>query len=462
MAFKRKERAKSLKYSLLVIFLVLIAASGIWLLMVKFEGQAPEIKLNMTDSFIGSQSSVTGIATDEKSGIRSIRIAVSQDEKERILTEEQISGAESGPVRHKSFKIDMNSRDLGLKDGKALLKISVRDQSWRGWFSGNIGYLEKEITIDTVAPHIEVISRQHNIRPGGSGLAIYRISEDCPKHGVVVGENFFPGHKGYFDDSQICLAFFALAHDQGQDTNMYVEAEDHAGNSRRGGFYYHIRGRRFDAETFTISERFMTRILPEFQNGESFPQQASLLDQFLYINRELRKKNNEIILSPKDKTDKSMHWSGAFSRLPNSARKAGFADHRTYVYNGEKIDEQTHMGIDLASVSQAPVPAANSGRVAFVGRVGIYGNLVTIDHGFGLFSVYAHLSRINVKEDQMVGKNDIIGHTGATGLAGGDHLHYGMFIHEVFVDPLEWWDPVWIQNNIISKLEHAADTAGGN
>jgi murein DD-endopeptidase MepM/ murein hydrolase activator NlpD len=182
----------------------------------------------------------------------------------------------------------------------------------------------------------------------------------------------------------------------------------------------------------------------------------------LFVNRELRKKNNRTILAPGRSPDEQMHWQGGFSRLPNAARKASFADHRTYIYNGEKIDEQIHMGIDLASVSQAPVPAANAGKVAFVGRAGIYGNVVTIDHGFGLFSVYAHLSRSSVSEGQMVEKNDIIGGTGATGLAGGDHLHYGMFVHDVFVDPMEWWDSQWIQNNITGKLEHARELAENN
>lgn len=462
MGFKRKERGKSFKYSLLAILLLLIAASAVWLLVVKFEGRYPQIELAMEDAFIGADSSVSGTITDEKSGIRKIWIAVFQNGKETVLREEELTDSQAGPVRQTRFEVDMDTRMLGLEDGKALLRIAAWDQSWRGWFSGNRAYLEKEIVIDTVAPHIEVISRQHNIRPGGSGLAVYRVSEDCPRHGVIVGDHFFPGHKGYFKDPDICIAFFALAHDQGQDTNLYVEAEDHAGNSRRGGFYYHIRNKRFDAEALTVSDRFINRILPEFQDGQDFPTQASLLEQFLYINRELRMKNNKVILSPGAQTDDRMHWSGAFSRLPNAARKAGFADHRSYLYNGENIDEQTHMGIDLASVSQAPVPAGNSGRVAFVDRVGIYGNVVTIDHGFGLFTVYTHLSRTSVNVDQMVQKNDIIGFTGTTGLAGGDHLHYGMFIHDVFVDPLEWWDSAWIENNIILKLDHARKLAETN
>jgi murein DD-endopeptidase MepM/ murein hydrolase activator NlpD len=116
--------------------------------------------------------------------------------------------------------------------------------------------------------------------------------------------------------------------------------------------------------------------------------------------------------------------AGAFGRLPNSAQQAGFADHRLYRYNGEIIDEATHLGIDLASVQQAPVPAANAGRILKVDYIGIYGNTVIIDHGFGLFSLYSHLSKTLVDPGDMVAKGDIIGHTGTSGWAGGDHLHF--------------------------------------
>jgi murein DD-endopeptidase MepM/ murein hydrolase activator NlpD len=148
-----------------------------------------------------------------------------------------------------------------------------------------------------------------------------------------------------------------------------------------------------------------------------------------------------------------LYWKGAFLRLPNSARRAGFADHRIYKYKGHIIDRQTHMGIDLASVAQSPVLASNTGKVIFAEGLGIYGKTVIIDHGFGLFSMYSHLSSFNVKKGQMVPKGDIIGRTGVTGLAGGDHLHFGMLVHNTFVNPVEWWDASWIKNNISDKID---------
>ena len=119
---------------------------------------------------------------------------------------------------------------------------------------------------------------------------------------------------------------------------------------------------------------------------------------------------------------------------------------------GEKIDEQSHLGIDLASLPNSPVQAANNGRVIFAGRNGIYGLMVVLDHGQGLASIYGHLSTIDVMLDQDVKKGDVIGHTGQTGLASGDHLHFSVMVNGVFVNPIEWWDAHWIKDNITDKL----------
>jgi len=148
-----------------------------------------------------------------------------------------------------------------------------------------------------------------------------------------------------------------------------------------------------------------------------------------------------------------MRWEGPFLRMPYSAPRAGFADSREYLYNGKSVDHQVHLGVDLAATARYPVPSANGGKVIFNRFVGIYGNTVVLDHGFGLFSLYAHLSESLVSSDQVVKKGEIIGKTGTTGLAGGDHLHFSMMVHDTFVTPIEWWDGAWISNNIGSKLK---------
>jgi len=249
------------------------------------------------------------------------------------------------------------------------------------------------------------------------------------------------------------MAFFAVKSDQGPDIQLYATAVDRAGNSSRSGFYYHILEKKFRNDTLNISDAFLNSKIPEFQSIDGWPENSSMTAKFLFINKTLRVKDNQLILSNGKHTEANIYWKGAFLRLPNSAPEAGFADHRTYSYHGDIIDEEDHMGIDLASLANAEVPAANGGKVVFVGNMGIYGNLICIDHGFGLFSIYGHLSQMNVQPGDMVSKGDIIGRTGNTGWAGGDHLHFGMFVDHVFVNPIEWWDPSWIKNNITDKIK---------
>jgi len=135
-----------------------------------------------------------------------------------------------------------------------------------------------------------------------------------------------------------------------------------------------------------------------------------------------------------------------------AAVESSFADKRSYIYKGKKVDEQVHLGFDLAVTLHVSVPAANDGRVVWADNLGIYGNCVVVDHGYGLQSIYGHLSEIAVKPGDMVKKSQSLGKSGSTGLAGGDHLHFSMQVDGVQVNPIEWWDEHWIKDRILSKV----------
>jgi murein DD-endopeptidase MepM/ murein hydrolase activator NlpD len=328
----------------------------------------------------------------------------------------------------------------------------VRDYAWRQWGAGNQNYQEHEVIIDTRPPEIDVVSGPLYITQGGSGVVIYRLSEDCTSSGVQVGDVLYPGYHGDFKDPQIYMAFIALGFEQGRSTPLAVSATDFAGNDGRVGLQAHIKPRKFKRDTISISDGFLDWKMPEFVSQVPSAPGTSMFDTFLQVNRDLRRQNYEELIKYTVNPDTQLYWQGDFLRLPGAANRAGFADHRKYVYKGKTIDEADHMGVDLASVQNSPVPAANSGKVVMVDSVGIYGNTVMIDHGFGLFSMYSHLSATNVTVGQMVARGDIIGKTGRTGLAGGDHLHLGMLVNQTFINPVEWWDAHWIEDNILSKI----------
>ena len=185
---------------------------------------------------------------------------------------------------------------------------------------------------------------------------------------------------------------------------------------------------------------------------------ADLLDVYLFINREVRRQNRDSIAALAGQTAPRRLWDGPFRQLANTQVESGFADHRTYLYGGDEVDQQVHLGFDLASTVNAPVAAANTGTVIFADYLGIFGNCVVIDHGLGLQSLYAHLSSIDVAVGDAVELDAVIGRSGQTGLAGGDHLHFAMLLQGRPVTPMEWWDPQWIEDRIMRKLR---DAGGG-
>jgi len=443
-----------------IIFGTLVLAPVVLILILRLEGEPPTVDIDLAPGAVIGAREIAVSAVDRKSGLRDLRVTLVKDGGEIGLFEEAFPSAGfpgGGQISEKQLALTIVTPERKIKDGAGVLRVTAVDYSWRRWFHGNRTVVERPVTIDTVSPRIEVVSQAHNVNQGGAGLVIYRLSEPCPRSGVQVGEDFFPGAPGYFADPATYLAFFALDYRLGRDTAMHVTATDAAGNQGRAGFYHHIRKKSFKQDKIPISDDFLASKMPEFE--KDIPAQAEPIQFFLKVNRDMRQANYEALTGVTQRSDPVLHWDGAFLRLPNSARRAGFADHREYLYNGELIDRQVHLGIDLASLAHSPVQAANAGRVAFTGDLGIYGQTVVIDHGFGLFSLYSHLSAIDVGPDQTVGKGENIGRTGSTGLAGGDHLHFGMMVHHVFVNPVEWWDGSWIKNNITDKIAAAGKPA---
>ncbi len=432
---------------------------AIFVFIKKTESQKPDLEFALsgdTSKAIGAESQLAGIVSDAKSGLRSLSVLLIKDGTETVVFEKKFSKTKK--VYTYNFNVSIKPKALQIKDGKALLKAMAIDYSWRNSGNGNLTQIEKEIVIDTKPPRIEILSGAHNIIQGGAGLVIYKLSEPCKISGIKAGNNFFPGYLSEPKDKNIFFAFIGLNYNQPTNTSITAKAVDYAGNEAKTGFYKYLKKALFKRDVINITDGFLEQKMPEFASVVNLrTKEASLIEQFLEVNRDIRKANFKQIQDICSKTEHKKLWEGTFLRFPQSASRAGFADGRTYKYKGKDIDNQVHLGIDLASTAYAKIPAANSGKVVFTEFLGIYGNTVIIDHGFGLFSLYAHLNRIDVEKGADVKKGDIIGLTGMTGMAGGDHLHFSMLVHNVFVNPREWFDPSWIKNNITSKIEHVGN-----
>ncbi|MBI9076861.1 MAG: M23 family metallopeptidase [Desulfatibacillum sp.] len=452
-----KQKGKRFFGFMVVVLLAVVLLPGGWYLFQRLEGNAPLVKWNAPLTHVGLTTTLSGALSDSGNGLAGIRIVLTKPgEKEvELLSRDFPARAFLGPgkVKEDSFSFTVEPDKLGISDGEAILRVSARDRSLRGWTKGNLFYKEYPLIIDTAPPTIAILSKRHYLRQGGAGLAIYRISEKDTRNGVMVGENFFPGHPGGFSDPDIYMAFFAVAHDQPTDTRIMVQATDVAGNQGAASFSNLINPGNFRHDVLNISDRFMETVLPQFEAGKRVDPAIPLIDRYLKINGEQRMADYAIASTIYEQSRPVVYWSGAFARLSGSANRAQFADRREYRYKGETVDRQVHLGVDLASLSQAPVPAANTGMVLFAGPQGIYGQTVYLDHGFGLITQYSHLSRIDVSVGQRVEKEQVIGLTGSTGLAVGDHLHFGVLVGNTFVNPVEWWDGAWVKNNVESKID---------
>ena len=100
-----------------------------------------------------------------------------------------------------------------------------------------------------------------------------------------------------------------------------------------------------------------------------------------------------------------------------------------------RSESATHSGADLRAATGTPVHATNRGRVVLSKDLFFTGNTVIVDHGLGIYSLYAHLSRMDVKRGVVVKSNQIVGLAGATGRVTGPHLHWAIRMQGARVDP---------------------------
>jgi len=448
MNLSQNERRGGRPLMIAVAALVVIAAgAGVYLFGSRFETTPPRIALAPDSGVIGMAPLDITVA-DSGSGLKSLSVTLSAGGTQSTLASEQFAQ----PVGEKKVSVAL-AKVAGVKEGPATLRVVARDASRWNFFRGNEAVLQKEITIDLTPPSVELVADDRYVNFGGVGAIVYKASGDTATSGVKIGSYFFPGFPGTVKDHpEAFFALFAHPYNVPADARAVLVATDKAGNSRELPLVYELKNVKYRKSTIALSDSFLQgKVAPLLQDVAA--RQGTPKEVFVAVNKQLRKVNEDTIAAVTKKASPAILWKGAFSQLSNSKVEANFADQRTYTYNGEPVDTAYHLGYDLSVTKRYPVEAANAGAVAFAGDLGIYGNTVILDHGVGLFTLYGHLSSIDVKVGDKVEPRQILGKTGETGLAGGDHLHYGVYLDGVAVLPVEWWDAKWIDDNIAPKLE---------
>ncbi len=439
------------------LFLMLVAGIG-FLVWERAEGEAPTIDAPGALTVAASGRDVELTLADAGAGLRSLRVTIRQAGEDTDLVSEEFPGslvsgaASTEPTRTQRFNLDPKA--LGLVDGEAVLTVVVSDWSWRGGFRGNTSELVIPVTIDRKKPRVQVLTGLSYIKRGGADAVEYTVSETPVRDGVQVGDEFFPGFP-HPNMPGRRFALFAVPTTAPEKASIRVIAEDAAGNIGSGRWSVVLRERVLPKASVSLPQTFLdvtVRDLAEAHDLVAEDPQAT----FRHINTVMRRENEAKIREMTADSAPTPLWEGAFDQLTNSKVTSRFAEQRSYFAGGVKNSEAIHYGYDLASTSMADVNAANHGRVVFADDLGIYGNCVLVDHGMGLASLYGHLSQIDVSVGDEVRKGEPLGLSGATGLAGGDHLHFAVQVGGTYVDPLEWWDRSWVRKHIDVRLESAS------
>ncbi|MGW8193786.1 MAG: M23 family metallopeptidase [Desulforhopalus sp.] len=430
---------------LLITFLSILVLAGAGGFILFFEGDKPTVNLEETGAFIGKKGRIHYRVADSRSGIQNITVWASQGASKKILHSEDFPRTtyvgQAGPLQQ-AQEVVFDVKNEGFSDGPMEIGVEATDFSLRNWLRGNKTLAVKQVTVDTVPPRIEIVHNEKYISPGGAGIAIYRIAGTCSEHGVNINRKFYPGFSLGNGEKNGYITYFALPFDAEHIEELGISATDQAGNTSFVPFTTVFKKADQKRDNINVSDGFLSQKIPEFE--QYYPEmQGEFIDKYLFANGEVRRDNNRKISELCSTPLPERLWDGHFSRMPGSSR-AGFADHRTYFYHGKAVDQQVHLGMDIASTRKAEVRAANKGQVAFTGYLGIYGNMVLVDHGQGVFSLYSHLSQITAKKGDTVDRESVLGLTGTTGMAGGDHLHFSMLVHGTFVTPKEWWDQHWV------------------
>jgi murein DD-endopeptidase MepM/ murein hydrolase activator NlpD len=193
---------------------------------------------------------------------------------------------------------------------------------------------------------------------------------------------------------------------------LVFRASTRHGRALRESLDVEVRSRDFPEERIRLPEgkgRMLT--------GKELAEEAALLGRFLQVQ------------------DPAQAWEGVF-RLPAQGRiTSPFGFRRVY---DDGTAAWQHRGVDLAGAPGDPVRAPNHGKVVLSRSLVAHGDTVVLDHGQGVLSVLNHLQDRVVVEGGFVSKGDLLGHVGSTGIATGPHLHWGLSVGNVRIDPLSW------------------------
>ncbi len=450
---RRRSGRGVLRAGLAVAVAVALAA----LVLVLRVGPPPSLSLEAKLPAIGPTTPLFVVAKAPGRGLSRLEVSVRQGDKRTVLLEERFLPRPVwqpfGPAPElREVEVVLERSQLPVPRATEATIEVVAEGAGTALRAAPTASVAQTFAVRLAPPRIAVLSPHIYVSQGGAEVVVYTVGETAVRHGVQAGRWFFPGAPLPEEGPRAFFSLFAAPFDLFDDQDIRLVATDDVGNEVKTSFIDKFTPRPFKTDTITVSDRFMEVVVPAIMaQTPQMEDQGSLLDNYLYINGTLRQENNRVLEALGARSGSKFFWRESFVQMPAKVVSA-FADRRTYLYQGKKVDQQDHLGFDLASTQKDAIPAANDGEVVFAEYLGIYGNTVVLDHGHGLQTLYAHLSKIEVAVSEQVKRGATIGRTGATGLALGDHLHFTTMLRGLPVTPIEWWDAHWIRDRLSLKL----------
>ncbi|MBK3332623.1 M23 family metallopeptidase [Persephonella atlantica] len=442
-----------MKGKLFLILIVLLAAAGGYFYftgVINF--QPPKIVFEKKPQYIGSDTTLKFKIIDDKPGIKAVQVFLIQNKNIKILEDLEFPTG----LKEKEYSLKIDARKYGLTEGKAKISIVAQDSS----LLKNTKNITYEVKVDLTPPTLSILSSPAGIMNGGTGFVFYRTSSDVVKTGVKVGNLEFKCFNGIVENKNIYGCAFPYPYYWNRKKSIVVFAVDRAGNKTSHALRYYFKRKKYRRSVINLSDEFIeTKVRPLSDREISDPAEL-----FKYVNVEVRKKNEDLIHKITSNVSiKQPLFHSNFLQLKNSKMLGGFADYRKYRYKGKIIKgaDAYHKGMDFASIKNATVQAAEDGKVVYTGFIGIYGNSIIIEHGMGVFTIYSHLAEIHVNKGDEVVRGTEIGITDTTGLAVGDHLHFGVLVQGLEVHPIEWLDRHWLKTRFLDEYKRIKTLYGG-
>jgi len=452
-----KKKRKIGRYLLLVLVIYYIVSSIIDQEI--FEGESPIVEF--PEKQFWNLDDVVNIKIRDNKLIKSYKITLySSDSQSKVLEENSF---ENPTENFFEFNLTLPRVGSNFRDSSAKIVVEVEDASLLNMLSGNSTKQEFNLIIDQDIPKITVISTSYGIRRGGSALVIFKVEEKNLKNITIKSnksDKSFTPQPFLFKDRGYYASLVAW-HVNDPTFSASIVAEDRAGNIEKRPLSLYLKEKKYKRSQITLRDKFLDgKITALAKKHEKSSFTDSTLDFFKIVNEDMRKDNEDLIHKITSEVDKNSVVNSfniiPFKPLKGSISVASFGDHRKFYYDGEFISESYHLGLDLASTRMAPVFSTNSGKIVFNDYNGVYGLSPIVSHGFGLYTIYSHCSTTSmIKVGDEISDHTVVGKSGVTGLALGDHLHFGIYVQGIEVRPEEWMDKKWIKTNIVDVITSA-------